>query len=253
MAPTGVAVLVAAVLAITHVVAGRLRVFQVLPRNWWLSAAGGVSVAYVFVHLLPEVTERQSHVAVDPETSTAIGAVLGERAIFVAALLGFGLFYGVEQAARCSSRDGDDGAVVGGGETETSAGVFWLHVGSFAAYNALVGYLLLNREEAGVAGLVLYGTAMALHFVVNDVALRELHRDAYHHVGRWLLAGAVAVGLLVGWRWHAPERVVGLLLAFLAGGIVLNVIKEELPEERNSQFSAFAAGAVGYTVLLLLV
>lgn len=40
--------------------------------------------------------------------------------------------------------------------------------------------------------------------------------------------------------------------AFLAGGMILNVLKEELPEERESRFTAFLSGAAGYAALLLL-
>jgi hypothetical protein len=49
------------------------------------------------------------------------------------------------------------------------------------------------------------------------------------------------------------EAATSVLFALLAGGIVLNVLKEELPEERQSRFSAFALGAAGYTILLLLL
>ena len=42
------------------------------------------------------------------------------------------------------------------------------------------------------------------------------------------------------------------LFAFLAGGIILNVLKEELPEDRQSRFSAFALGAIAYAAVLLL-
>ena len=41
------------------------------------------------------------------------------------------------------------------------------------------------------------------------------------------------------------------LSAFLAGGIVLNVLKEELPEQRESHFWAFALGTGLYAALLL--
>lgn len=44
-----------------------------------------------------------------------------------------------------------------------------------------------------------------------------------------------------------------ILFAFLAGGVILNVIKEEVPAERESRFSAFALGAVGYAGVLLFV
>ncbi|WP_226480697.1 universal stress protein [Natrinema amylolyticum] len=42
-------------LALVHLFAGRLGFSGPIPRSRWLSFAGGVSVAYVFVHLLPEV------------------------------------------------------------------------------------------------------------------------------------------------------------------------------------------------------
>jgi len=37
-----------------------VRLLDVVPRSRWLSAAGGVSVAYVFMHLLPELAEGQA-------------------------------------------------------------------------------------------------------------------------------------------------------------------------------------------------
>ena len=50
------------------------------------------------------------------------------------------------------------------------------------------------------------------------------------------------------WGWPVWLAV---LFAFLAGGVILNVIKEELPEEQESLFWAFALGAALYTALLL--
>jgi hypothetical protein len=48
-----------------------------------------------------------------------------------------------------------------------------------------------------------------------------------------------------------PEPAIPMLVAFLAGGVILNVLKEELPQERASRFSAFAAGVLLYGALLL--
>jgi hypothetical protein len=42
-----------------------------------------------------------------------------------------------------------------------------------------------------------------------------------------------------------------VLTAFLAGAVIMNVLKEELPEERESRFWVFALGAAFYTVILL--
>ena len=114
--------------------------------------------------------------------------------------------------------------------------MFWLHIASFAVYNALIGYLLMHREEPDMDNLFLYSLAMALHFVVNDFGLRENHKHIYDHIGRWILAAAVIVGWVIGSGTEIGEAAIAVLFAFIAGGIVLNILKEELPEERESRF-----------------
>ena len=53
---------------------------------------------------------------------------------------------------------------------------------------------------------------------------------------------------------HQRRRTIATsaLFTFLAGGVVLNVLKEELPEYRESRFCAFAAGIAGDTALRLI-
>jgi hypothetical protein len=130
--------------------------------------------------------------------------------------------------------------------------VFWLHTASFAAYNALIGYLLLHREDQGPGPLVLFAFAMGVHFLVNDYGLRRDHKGAYDRVGRWVLAAAILAGWVVGLSFEVSEAALAVLFAFLAGGVIMNVLKEELPEERESRFFAFALGAALYSVVLLV-
>ncbi|WP_266076450.1 hypothetical protein [Haladaptatus caseinilyticus] len=227
-------------LAGVHLVTGEVRSFRVVPRSSWLSMAGGASVAYVFVHILPELKGG----TVLASVPLFFGFV--ERHVYIVALFGFSLFYGLERLAQTA---GDEAA----SERKADDDIFWLHIGSFTAYNALIGYLLVHREQPGQVNLLLYAVAMGLHFVVNDYGLREFHHQIYDRLGRWLLAGSVIVGWAIGNATEVDEAVVNTLFAFLAGGIILNVIKEELPEERQSRFWAFAAGASGYTTILLFV
>ena len=239
--PTALPVVLAAGLATVHLFAYRLLFLDVIPRSPWLSLSGGSAVAYVFVHLLPELQHRGAAI----EESGSV-LVQFEQHVYLVALLGFTVFYGLEQFVR--QDDAPDGDTGPGNSTEA----FWVHIGSFALYNALIGYLLLHREETGVESLLLFFVAMALHFLVNDYSLREHHGRAYRHYARWLLAGSVFVGLAVGYVTPISELHLAVLFAFLAGSIVLNVIKEELPADRESHFWAFAAGVVGYSALLLL-
>ena len=48
----------------------------------------------------------------------------------------------------------------------------------------------VNAAARDLRGLLIYGAAMGLHFVVNDQALREYHGVVYDATGRWILAAA---------------------------------------------------------------
>lgn len=232
-------------LASVHVFAGKLRFLDGIPRSRWLSLAGGISVAYVFGRILPELAEAQERLG---ETAEGLLGRFEEHA-YVLALAGLALFYGVERMT-LQSRDrrrerGEDDAA--------ERATFWVSIATFAVYVSLIGYTLEEQAAAGALTLVLFTIAMGVHFVVNDYGLREHHKDAYTRVGRWVLAGAIVLGWAASQMVSVPEAIIVSVLAFLAGGIVLNVLKEELPERRRSRFSAFAAGAFGYAALLQVV
>lgn len=228
-------------LAVVHLFSGRLRFVNVIPRSRWLSMAGGVSVAYVFIHILPEIQTAGGAI----ERSGSL-LVQFENHVYLIALVGLSVFYGLERFVRQRRSRGPETE----GEPDD---VFWLHIGFFAMYNALIGYLLLHRERPSVVSLAMFFVAMALHFFVNDYGLHEYHGRAYHQYGRWVLAGGVILGLLTGYVVELADLLISVLFAFLAGGVILNVMKEELPSERQSRFWPFAAGAVTYTILLLSI
>jgi uncharacterized membrane protein len=83
--------------------------------------------------------------------------------------------------------------------------------------------------------------------------LKQDHKSEYRSKGRWLLTAAILVGWIIGYLTHISEAAIAVLIAFLAGGVVLNVLKEELPEERESRSSTFLLGAGGYAALLLIL
>ncbi|MHB0775134.1 hypothetical protein [Halomonas sp. WWR20] len=232
-------------LALVHAFAGKLRYIHDIPRSGWLSFAGGVSVAYVFIHVFPELEEAQ-------RTLGAHGTLAFiEHHAYLVALLGLAVFYGLERLVKQSRHRQASHRRDERGQDTTGAGVFWLHIGSFTLYNALIGYLLVDRED-GIRGLFFFFLAMAFHFLVNDHGLYQHHRGAYLRKGRWILSLAVLIGWGVGLVAEVNEAATSTLFAFLAGGVVLNVLKEELPEERLSRFWPFAIGATLYSALLLV-
>lgn len=81
-----VALAAALALTLVHLLAGKLRFLEGIPRSRWLSLAGGISVSYVFVHLLPELGEGQA--AFDEEGWLPFL----ERHVWLLALAGLAVF-----------------------------------------------------------------------------------------------------------------------------------------------------------------
>lgn len=241
-----VALGLALVLAVLHLTAPKLRVLRTVPEQVIGSFAGGLAVAYVFLHLLPELAEG----------NTAIGELLGDKvkhtplldlAIFLIALAGFTLFYGLERLAdKHAPRDGE--ADSGG------AWVYRLHLGSFLVYNGLITYTLPLRVRTGLDFALLFTVAMGLHFVLTDRGLEEHYGERFRRSGRIALVAALLGGWALG-ALLAPTStvVVGGLTALLGGSILLNVFKEEVPGARRSSFAWFLTGLVVYAALLATV
>lgn len=232
-------------LVLLHIFSKKMVFLRTVPRSRFLSIAGGISVAYVFLHLLPELGIFQEELRGEIENS---GWMFLESHIYLVAMFGLVLFYGLEQMVKSSKRRHKEHAV-----DEPKDGVFWVHIGSFTLYNALIGYLLVREEYETAWGMVFFFVAMGVHFVTNDKGLRETHKEDYDKYGRWLLAVAILIGWGIGVVTEVNDIVVSFLTALLAGGVILNVLKEELPEERESSFASFCLGIAAYSVLLLLL
>ncbi len=74
---------------LVHLFAGKLRLLDVIPRSRWLSLAGGISVAYVFIHVFPELEKAQRAIGESWQAAEWI-----EHHAYLVALSGLAVFYG---------------------------------------------------------------------------------------------------------------------------------------------------------------
>jgi len=215
---------------------------RIWTRRRWVSAAAGISVAYVFVDVLPELAAQ----------SAAMRKLAGESAWFVEqrvyflALLSFVVMYGIEHIVLSQRRRREGGAAI-----EERDAVYWLHLAGFAAYSLLIGYLLIERAERGALSLALYALAMAVHFVVVNHALVEEHGEVYRRHGHWVLALAVLAGWGLGSVVQIGEIAFARLFALLAGGVVITSLRAELPDEREGRFWPFCGAALAFALVLV--
>lgn len=236
-----------AALAVVHLVASRVRAAVGQHESAVVSAAGGISVAYVFLHLLPEMAGGASVLGASLEGVIA-PVPLQELAVFVVALVGFVGFYLAERfAARA-------GSPRHGAGTESSGAAFGVHVAAFALYNAAVAYTLPERVAEGGVGVTVFTVAIAVHVLVVDRGLAEHHPRRYRRTGRFVLVG----GLVAGWGAAgaaAPTSpvTVSVMTALVAGSVLLTVFAEELPHAGRSRLGWFLGGLATYAVLLAVL
>lgn len=206
------------------------------------SFSGGVAVAYVFLHMLPELVEGNEAVgrvlkAIVHETA------LFDLSIFAVALIGFLVFYGLELLA---FRTGDQ-------SSDSSATVYRLNLGVYCLKNFLITYTMPLRVQTGLFFSIVFTVAMSLHFILYDRGFNRHFPRRFSRKGRLLLLGSLFLGWLVT-ALTEPINVllVSLMIAFLSGSIMYNVFKEELPQERQSSYLWFTIGLLGTAGLLML-
>ena len=247
MAQPFVTALMALAFCIVHLFVGRLRFLETTPRSAWLSFAGGVAVGYVFLHIMPEIGAHGRTF----EQATGYNELLAEAMVYTVALAGLVLFYGLERAIVNSRGQEESAADQHGGGRRPEPGIFWVHIAASALLVLIVAYLLNHREQSGLASLALFFGALLLHFVTADFASRGHFPEIYDRQARWVLVGATLAGWALGMAFEMPQIVIACLFAFVAGGMVLIAIKEELPEQRQSSFVPFLLGAGLYAVLVM--
>jgi len=225
--------------AVVFLVGGQVHPFRKLvDRRSIVSFSAGMSVAYVFVHLMPELHEVRDSFAESMSVPLRYQGV----AIYFFALIGFLVFYGLDHL-RARLRESE--------AKEEAGPAFRLHVGGFAVYVGLVSYLLVNSLEETDVSVALYATAIALHFLAVDHSLNSEYGGAYRRIGRFVLGGMAVLGWGVGVLLAVPQPVLALMVAFISGAIVMNSTIMELPSEKDGRFLPFATGGVIYGMILL--
>lgn len=207
-----------------------------------LSFAAGVTVASVFVDVMPELSLHNRRMV----EYAGAHFLAGEQRIYALALTAFVVLYGLSNWTLASPARTSE-------EAKKAEIVGWIHVGGFAAYSWLIGYLISERSEEGWVSLSVFEVAMGLHFLILDHTLYEMRGEVYRRRGRWVLAASVLLGWLVGHSMHISEILLARMYAVLAGGMIITSAIAELPGERQGRFWPFFLGAAAYTLLILSV
>jgi hypothetical protein len=197
----------------------------------FLSFGGGVAISYVFIDILPKLGKSDSLFR-----KLLLGIIpYFERHVFVMALLGFLLFFCLDKTPDAFGKKGK----------------FWLSIVSYALFNFLVGYAVVDKDNPEVQPILLFTIAMGLHYFTNDYSLSEAWGSAYKKTGRWVLIASLFLGWFAGLLITLSQLAVALVSAFIGGGVIMNVTRHELPKEDPGSLGVFLLSAITYTAILL--
>jgi hypothetical protein len=247
-------------LALLHILCGRLPLIHSVRHSNWLSFSGGVAVAYVFESLLPKLGEWQGLIMGQGKMKSAIPKLCDDLGlveycgelpkfinyeIFLLALAGVVSLLWVDWALQSRKENKS--------EPGASSDLFNLHIGIFAAYNVLIGYITVHNILPGRFVQVLLVIALGLHFLGINHTLWIHYRDRFDRVGRWVFAVSLLFGWVLGVMTEFAQTIYIGMYSFLAGAIIVSVFNDELPNRQEGQFWPFLTGVLIYTYLMMII
>lgn len=226
---------VVSLLALLHVYYPRFATYSKKVEHQILSFSAGIALGYVFLYLLPKIALYTSEmIAADPS-----GWKFLDLRLYLISLFGLITYYVVD---RSMVFDDDPGLKP----------VLVMSTG-FAFYNLLIGYLIGSYSRAGFFPYGMFAFVMAMHLMGIDHQLRVKHQAVFDRHIRWLLAVALIIGYLVGTFLHLDRAVVIYGTAFLAGGMIINVLTEEFPALEPRRLQYFVIGIVFFILFMMVV
>lgn len=190
------------------------------------SFAAGISVAYLFVQLLPEFTAR---------------AVTVGRPMFFTVLFGFLVYFLVEKYLyrRHAKREA----------------LRRCHTIFTIVYHFSIGVTLVDVIADGILPAFAFLIPVSIHLAVSSAVEHHIHEGLAETMreNRWLklayalvpLIGTLSAGLF---NWTATTIFMGIF----AGSMFFIVIREAIPRRSEGYPRYFAAGSVLFSLLLLL-
>lgn len=205
----------------------------------WASVGGGAGLAYVFIHLLPELASGGSELSDVRGLIDYVPVPLVEALLFLVALVGVLVVFCLNVLLK--QRQGAPPYAV------------WLQLFNFAAINYLYAYSLPSLITTGVGYGILFTVAISAHVLLMDRYAAEHHPQRFRRRNRWIGSAALVLGLVHAFVFHPVDALtLATATAFLGGGLLMAVFRDELPDLQQTRLPWLLAGCGGMGGLLLL-
>jgi len=253
-----ISIVPAILLALTHVSLHAIELKIHKKDGWhWLSLLSGIAASYVFLVLIPDLETYKILL----NSTTTIDTDIDSKFYAILMLFGFTFFYSLESwvkhhrsrktAAADTSTLNDYSVTVTQLLPCESVKIFMVHILAYSIYDFVITFLLPNKLKTfGEADMWFYYFAMQAHFVLDDMNLHEHFGKRYDNYGRIPLLCAVVAGFTTSYLIETVPAITAGIAAFIAGGTIVNILKEELPAESRASVPLFLVGMITYGLLI---
>lgn len=213
-------------LILVHLLSISRRINQIFFRKKFIAFASGISLSYVFIDLLPAINKGEA--IFKSHFNPSVPYL--DRHCYIIALAGLLFYAWIKSKKKGRSSN-------------------WLEASGYLFFNFIIGAALTDINNPELQPLSLFTIAIGLHYFVRD------HLSALCKNKKLMLslAGMLIVGYLFSSFFKIPDIVLAFGISFASGGILLNVLGFELPDNGLKYFMPFLWGALVYTVLLLSI
>ena len=198
------------------------------------SLVAGISVTYIFLHLLPELYE------VVPSLN---------KSLFVFILLGFTIFHLTERLIYQLVK-----------RKKITEPIKLNHAFGLLLYDMSIGIILVNFMKASPIEGFLFFIPVFSHAALSNLSLHKIH--GLHHnkeqklrnkIARFLLAGGTIYGSLLATFSTVQPKVQHTLIGLVAGILLYVVIRETIPKDKEGNPLMFIVGVLLYSSLIFTI
>jgi zinc transporter ZupT len=226
--PIFFSLLLGLLLGLIHFFSENLKSEEGLKHYRIISFAAGISIAYLFLDLLPQTYEAAVHL---------------KQFVFVFLLLGFAIFHLAEKLVYQHAN-----------QDKLAKELKEFHSISFFAYYFLIGIVLRDKIQISLLEGSLFMIPIALHAGLSTASLARIHGEIRESVFiKIALSLSTILGVIFAILIQIPTVLNNILISFIAGILLYIIVKEFLPEKKKGQPLFFIIGLALFFVFYVVI
>lgn len=233
------------ILACVHLICGKNNWWRVFEAHGWVSFSTGASVAYVFIHVFPEISLLQQQLSGVP--SHHYSGQFFNQPLYQTALAGICLPYLLD-TLELNYIESDKKY-----HRHVHQGIFGIRKLLYLLYNLMLAYMIMHRHTESALSMKIIVIILSMHFIVINANFKEIYPELFKTTIRWFAVLGLIFGGIIGKVMVMPDSIVAYLFALIGGIITYAALKQELPKTHHRAPLHFLAGVVSVTLMILSV